>query len=81
MSNNEIPTIATTIATYNDGYQRYEPEVHVTFPNEHPDEDERTLMLKFTREGVIVDGYVADADVHVGTASLTYDELWDKSVA
>jgi hypothetical protein len=52
-----------------------EVEVTISIPNEDPDtEDDLTLNLKFTREGVITDLMVSDGEV-IGTRGDTYDEI------
>lgn len=50
-------------------------EVMVSFPNEDPDtEDDLTLNVKFTGEGIIVDLFVSDGEP-VATFGQTYEEF------
>lgn len=51
------------------------PTVRVGMENEEPKtEDDLTLTVKFTSEGLIADLFVS-SDSHVGTFALTYEEL------
>lgn len=54
------------------------PQIEVTFPNEEPDEDPRTLNFVFTHEGIIVDGYCSDN--LIDTFARTYDEFYDEFI-
>ena len=50
-------------------------EATVAIPNEDPDtEDDLTLVVKLTGEGIIIDGFVS-ADQEIGTFAATYDEI------
>lgn len=59
-----IPTIANPTA-----------EIAVSFPNEEPDtEDDLTINVAFTHEGIIVDLFVSDGEP-AATFAQTYDEF------
>lgn len=49
--------------------------VEVAIPNEDPDtEDDLTFVVKFTGEGIIIDGFVS-SDQEIGTWAVEYDEI------
>ena len=53
-------------------------EIQVAMQNEDPEtEDDLTLMVKFTGEGMIVDLIVSDA-ADVGTFAMTYEDMADR---
>lgn len=50
-------------------------EVEVAIPNEEPDtEDDITLVIKVTSEGLIVDGFVSDGQ-EIGSFAATLEEI------
>lgn len=62
-----------------DGYiaQRDDVEVHISIPNEDPEtEDDLTIGVHFTSEGIIIDLFVSDGEP-VATFGQTYDEFVD----
>jgi len=42
---------------------RSEPCIQATFPNEEPDQDERTLSFEFRGDVIVVYGYVGEQEV------------------